>query len=68
MNKLSLVLQKEKAPLADIQCSFDLTLEKLSKLAEADSPDKYIDILAPTKSYYTAYQEYIDMLTDLRET
>ena len=48
MNKLLLVLQKEGAPLVDIQCLFDLTLGKCCKLAEADSPDKYIDILATT--------------------
>ena len=59
MNKLSLVLQKKGAPL---------TLNKFRKLAEADSPDKYIDISAPTKSYYAAYQEYINILTDLGET
>ena len=46
----------------------DLSLDKFCKLAEADSPDKYTDILAPTKSYYAAYQEYIDILTDLGET
>ena len=68
MNTLPLVLRKEGALLVDIQCSFDLTLDKFWKLVVAGSPDKYIDILAPTKSYYAAYQEYIDILTDLGET
>ena len=68
MNTFSLVLQKEGAPLVDIHCSFDLRLDKFCKLAEADSSDKYLDILAPTKSYYAAYQGYIDILTDLGKT
>ena len=55
-----MVLQKEGAPFVNIQCPFDLTLDNFCKLAVADSPDKYIDILVPTKSYYAAYQEYID--------
>ena len=63
-----MVLRKEGAPLVNIQCSFDLTLDKFCKLVKVDSPDKYIDILAPTKSYYAAYQEHIDILTDLGET
>ena len=33
-----------------------LTLDKFCKLAEADSPHKYINIMAPTKSYYAAYK------------
>ena len=68
MNTLSLVLQTEGPLLVGIQCSVDLNLEKFCKLAEADSPDKYTDILASLKSYYAAYQEYIDILTDLGET
>ena len=68
MNTFSLVLQKEGAPLVDIHCSFDLRLDKFCKLAEVDSSDKYLDILAPTKSYYAAYQGYIDILTDLGKT
>ena len=43
----------------------DLKLDKYCKLAEPDSPDKYTNILTPTKSYYAAYQEYIDILADL---
>ena len=38
------------------------------KLAAADSPDKYTNILASTKSYYAAYQEYIDMLAETRKS
>ena len=68
MNTLSLVLQKEVGLLVDIQCSVDPTLDNFCKLAEADSPDKYTDILAPTKSCYAAYQEYMDILTDFGET
>ena len=68
MKTLLLVLQKEGALLVSIQCSVDLTLEKFCKLTEADSPDKYTDILVSPKSYYAAYQEYIDILTDLGET
>ena len=68
MNTLSLVLQKEGALFVDIHCSVDLTLDKFCELAEADSPEKYTDIMAPTKSHYAAYQEYIDILTDLGET
>ena len=37
-------------------------------LAEADSPDKYTNISAPTESYYAVSQEYIDILTDLGKT
>ena len=61
-------LQKEEALLVNIQCSVDLTLDKFCKLAEADSPGKDNNILAPTKRYYAAYQKYIDILTDLGET
>ena len=63
-----MVLRKEGAPFINIQCPFDLTLDKFCKLAKVDSPDKCIDILAPTKSYYASYQEYIDILTDLGQT
>ena len=55
-NTFLLVLPKEGALLVNIQCSVDLTLDKFCKLAEADSPDKYISILAPAKSYDAAYQ------------
>ena len=68
MNTLSLLLQTKEALLVNIQWSVDLTLDKLCKLVEADSPDKYTDILALTKRYYAAYQKYIDILTDLGET
>ena len=54
-----MVLQKEGAPLINIQCPFDLTLDKFWKLAKVDSPDKYIDILAPAKVK--------NILTDLGE-
>ena len=67
-NTFLMVLPKEGAPLVNIQCPFDLILDKFCKLAVVDSPDKYIDILVLTKSYYAAYQEYIDILTDLGET
>ena len=68
MNELLLVLQKEGAPLVNIQCSFNLILNKFCELAGADSPDKYINILSPTRIYFATYQEYIDILTDLGET
>ena len=68
MNTLLLVLQKKEALLVDIQCSVDLKLDKFCKLAEGDPPDKDTNIMGPTKSYYTAYQEYIDILTDFEET
>ena len=61
MTTLPLVLQKEGALLVNIKCSVDLTLDKFCKLAEANAPDEYTNILVPTKSYYTAYQEYIDI-------
>ena len=68
MNELLLVLQKEGAPLVNIQCSFNLILNKFCELAGADSPDKYINILSPTRIYFATYQECIDILTDLGET
>ena len=68
MNTLLLVLQKKEALLVDIQCSVDLKLDKFCKLAEGDPPDKDTNIMGPTKSYYAAYQEYIDILTDTEET
>ena len=38
-------------------CSYShLTLDKFCKLAEADSPHEYINIMGPTKSYYAAYK------------
>ena len=63
MNTLLLVLPKEGALLVNIQCTVDLALKKFCKLVEADLPDKYTNVLALAKSYYTAYQEYIDILT-----
>ena len=45
-----------------------LSLDKFCKLAEAGSLHKCINFMAPTKSYYAAYQEYVDISTDLGET
>ena len=67
LNTLLLVLQKKGALLVGIQYLVDQTLDRFCKLAEADSLDKYTNILAPTESY-AAYQEYIDILADLGET
>ena len=67
LNTLLLVLQKKRALLVGIQCLVDQTLDKFCKLAEADSLDKYTNILAPTESY-AAYQENIDILADFGET
>lgn len=68
MNTLLLVLPKEGALLVNIQRTVDLNLNKFCKLVEADLPDKYTNILALAKSYYTAYQDYIDILTELGGT
>ena len=68
MNTLSLTLQKEGALLVDIKCSVDITVEQLRKLANAESPSDFQDIFAPNVSYYSKYNEYLEILSDLAST
>ena len=68
MNILSLVLQKEGILFVDIKHSVNVTLQQLRKLAEADKPEEFSNLLSPKKSYYANYQFYLDILSDFNST